>query len=325
MRQPKVEIQFFARVFIFAVLFGFNSQVVMAKEESVVGNGANFCTRTTNAAIKACSFEGADKFWIAQGKCNNLSTQFERKKCLEEAGDAQSMKEMECKAQFEARLGVCKAVGEAPYDPKIIPSMFVDPAEIGKSVKPNKCFPLIPGRSLIYKGGTETITVTVTTDTKEIEGVTCAVVRDVVETEGEVKEDTTDWFAQDTQGNVWYFGEIVQNLEDGELVNLAGSWKAGVNGAKIGIAMKANPLVKGVYRQKLLLGEAEDVAKVLSVTASAQAAAASCSADCMLTKDYTPISPDKIEYKYYAPGIGFVLEVDPATGQRGVELVEIKN
>ncbi len=96
-----------------------------------------------------------------------------------------------------------------------------------------------------------------------------------------------------------------------------------MDGAKPGIIMKANPVVGDVYRQEFSLGNAEDMAEILSRTASAKVPAASCRSNCLVTKDFLPFDPDAIEQKYYARGIGFILEVNPATGERA-ELVEIK-
>jgi hypothetical protein len=144
-----------------------------------------------------------------------------------------------------------------------------------------------------------------------------------VDEDGEVIEDTFDWYAQDKDGNVWYFGEIALNFEDGQLVDIEGSWTAGVDGAKAGIIMKARPAVGDVYRQEFFLGDAEDMGEVLSVKASASVPApgASCDGDCLLTRDWTPLEPDAEEEKSYAPGIGPILEVNPETKER-VELVE---
>lgn len=202
------------------------------------------------------------------------------------------------------------------------PANFVDPTEIGSRVTPNPYFPLVPGTTWIYEGGDEKITVTVTEDTKEILGVTCAVIHDVVEEDGEIIEDTLDWYAQDVEGNVWYFGEIAQNFEDGELTDIDGSWMAGVEGAKIGILMPINPVEGQVYRQEFALGEAEDMGEILSLTATESVAGASCTDNCLKTRDFTPLEPDVEEQKYYAPNIGVILEVDLETGER-VELIEM--
>jgi hypothetical protein len=202
------------------------------------------------------------------------------------------------------------------------PANFVDPADIGAGVSPNPYLPLVPGSSWVYEGEEETVTVTVTGDVKEILGVLCAVVRDVVEEDSEPVEDTDDWFAQDGEGNVWYFGEIARNYEDGELVDLEGSWKAGVDSAKIGVVMPIDPQPGAVYRQEFLLGEAEDMAEILELDGSADTPAASCGGDCLVTLEYTPLEPDSAEHKYYAPGIGMIMELDPETGEPIIELVE---
>ncbi len=215
--------------------------------------------------------------------------------------------------------------GETPYDPKIDPANFIDPAEIGKTIETNPFFLLVPGYTRIYKSGTETITVTVTQNTKEIMGVTCAVIHDVVVAEGEMIEDTYDWYAQDEDGNVWYFGEATQAFKDGQ-TSTEGSWTAGVDGALPGVVMWGNPEAKvgAVYRQEYYAGHAEDMGKVLSLSDSAMTPAASCEGTCLVTEDTTPLEPDVLEHKYYAPGIGFIYEIKPKTGEK-LELVEVKN
>ncbi len=281
------------------------------------------CTLTSQAAFRACLYEITDDYWIAVGNCTNLSNTGDGWECRREAVMAWNEGREECSDQYGARQEVCDALGEAPYDPEIDPANFVDPDDIGDSVAPNPYFPLTAGLVRIYEGGNETITVTNTGDTKEILGVTCAVVRDVVQEDGEIIEDTLDWYAQDKEGNVWYFGEIALNFEDGQLTDIEGSWTAGVEGAKAGIIMKAEPAVGAVYRQEFSLGDAEDMGEVLSTTASASVPApgASCDGNCVLTRDWTPLEPDVEEHKTYAPGVGPILEVDLETGER-VELVE---
>ncbi len=281
------------------------------------------CTDTTEAAFKACRFEAEDDFWIGVGRCENLANESASDACEDAAELAQLDAQEGCDAQSDAREEICDALGEAPFDPRIQPSRFVDPASIGRSVAANRFLPVVRGRVLTYAKGTERITVTVTDQTKTILGVKCAVVHDIVRDDGELVEDTVDWLAQDVYGNVWYFGEIAKNYEDGELANLDGSWKAGVDGAKAGILMKAAPGVGAIYRQEFDLGNAEDMAQVLSRTGSATVPAASCRGTCLITKDFTPLSPDHIEHKYYAPGIGMILEVDPETGER-LELIGLE-
>ena len=282
---------------------------------ALAGAGDRLCTKTAKSARDACQDDAEADYAIALGKCNNLSSASDREACRQQAKRDLRDAHGECSDQFDARREICDALGEAAYNPVIDPANFVEGIT-------NPFLPMTPGTTFVYRGGGEDVTVTVTDRTKVILGVKCVVVRDVVTVNGQVVEDTEDFFAQDVQGNVWYFGEIAQDFENGELVSLAGSFKAGVNGAKPGIIMRANPRAGDVYRQEFLLAEAEDVAEVLSLTASAMVPAASCTNDCLITKETTPLEPGVVENKYYARGIGFILQVVPETGER-LELVEV--
>ena len=234
----------------------------------------------------------------------------------------------ECSDQRDARRDVCEDLGENPYQPEIDPANFIsNPLEIGTSVTPNPYFSLVPGTTWEYENAEdeETITVSVLEETKVIQDVTCIVVRDVVREgeDSELVEDTLDWYAQDIDGNVWYFGEIAKNYEDGELIDLDGSWKAGEDGAKAGIIMKAPSQadVGDVYRQEFLLGDAEDMAKILSLSESVSISYGSFD-DVLKTLDYSPLEPDVVEHKFYAPGVGLIKEIKPDTGEV-VELVSM--
>ena len=105
-------------------------------------------------------------------------------------------------------------------------------------------------------------------------------------------------------------------------MDLEGSWKAGVDSAKIGVVMPIDPQPGVVYRQEFLPGEAEDMAEVLQLDGSAVTPAAACGGNCLVTLEYTPLEPDGAEHKYYAPGIGMIMELDPETGEPIIELVE---
>ena len=162
-----------------------------------------------------------------------------------------------------------------------------------------------------------------------IEGILCVVVRDFAEEDEEIIEDTDDWFAQDVDGNVWYCGEISQNFEffdgdepeEAELVDIDGSWKSGREDAKAGMLLPFEPEVGQVFRQELLITDAEDAVEILSLEGSESAPAAVCNSNCLVTRDFTPLKPDVNENKYYAPGIGLIVEIDPESGER-VELIE---
>jgi hypothetical protein len=154
-----------------------------------------------------------------------------------------------------------------------------------------------------------------------IDNVTTIVVHDVVtDTNQVVKEDTDDFFAQAVDGTVWYFGETSRQFEDGEVVGVEGSFKAGIDGAKPGIIMEANPQVGDVYRQEFALGDAEDAAEVISTTGTESVPAASCTGTCVVTHDFSPLEPDANEQKLYKPGIGLILEIDVGEGGTRLEL-----
>jgi len=278
------------------------------------------CSATAQSMRVACTFDSKDNYYVSIAKCQNITDSDARAQCIRLATVLRNQAPDECNAVFESRDDFCDGLGQAAYDPVIDPAQFVDPGDIGSGVAPNEFFPLVRGSTWVYSGGGELNTVHVTDDTREILGVTCAIVHDVVKVDGEVTEDTQDFFAQDIHGNVWYFGEVSQTLEDGFLTSIDGSWLAGSELAKPGIAFEAAPQVSDVYRQEFALGEAEDGARVLSTTASESVPAVSCNGTCVLTEDFNSLEPDSVEHKYYAPGVGTMLELDPTDNER-IELV----
>src|SRR5262245_41263074 len=134
-----------------------------------------------------------------------------------------------------------------------------DPANFVSGID-NPYMPLQPGTTFVYKTEAtgELVTFVVTEQTKVIAGVTCVVVHDTSTVDGELAEDTFDYFAQDKAGNVWYFGEDTKEYEDGKVVSTEGTWHAGVDGASPGIVMEANPQVGDAYNQENAPGVAED-------------------------------------------------------------------
>ena len=182
---------------------------------------------------------------------------------------------------------------------------------------------LVPGTTFTYDAddGSEHNVVEVTHATKVILGVPCIEVHDTVMSHGQLTEDTLDWFSQDVEGNVWYFGEHSEQLEDGMIVGLEGSWEGGVDGAKPGIVMKADPVVEDVYRQEFSPSVAEDAAQILSLSESVTVPFGQFD-HCLETKEFSTLEPDAIENKFYALKVGFILSVDLGTGVR-LELVSV--
>lgn len=200
------------------------------------------------------------------------------------------------------------------------------PAAWASSVT-NSFFPLVPGTTYEFESATdeglETITVEVLADVRVINGVTATVVRDRVFLDGDLIEDTFDWYAQDAAGNVWYLGEDSKEIEDGQVVSTEGSWEWGVDGALPGIIMWADPAahVGEEYRQEFYRGEAEDWGKVIATQETVQVPFGSFTG-CIRTEDWNALEPGPRENKSYCPGVGFVLEVIPGSDER-VELIEV--
>lgn len=221
--------------------------------------------------------------------------------------------------------------GPAPSEPALVRGGGIPalpPPSDFAPVVTNPYFPLIPGTTFTYRSetdeGVETNTVEVTHDTKTILGITATVVHDRVYLDGVLTEDTFDWYAQDRQGNVWYLGEQSCEIENGACVSTEGSWQAGVDGAQAGILMWASPAAhKGkTYRQEFLAGVAEDMAKVLRLNARASVPYGDFSG-CLETMEWSPLEPGVREHKFYCPGVGTVLEVQPKGGRVSSELVSI--
>jgi hypothetical protein len=204
------------------------------------------------------------------------------------------------------------------YRPEIDPASFVD-------VIDNPYLPLRPGARWVYEGRdddeVERIEVVVTDERREVFGISATVVRDTVTVDGELVEDTYDWFAQDADGNVWYLGEDTAEYENGEVKDRHGSWEAGVDGALPGIVMPARPEVGRSYRQEYYAGEAEDLAEIVRMNDEAAVPFGTYD-DVVVIKEWNPFEPDVTEEKYYTSGVGLLLEVKTAGGDGRVELVE---
>ena len=278
------------------------------------------CKETARKVWISCRTEAQADLWLAFAAASNLPTWQERKEAQGDAREEFDDAIEECREQFGARCDLCEKLDESIYDPDVDPENFSDPQE-------NPYFPLVVGTTYMYEKetdeGTETVVVEVTDETREILGIECIVVRDIESLDGEVVEDTRDYFAADNWGNVWYLGENSTEIEEGLVVSTAGSWIAGEDGAKPGIIMLAMPEVGDTYRQEWFLGEAEDAAMVLSLDEEVSVPFDDFQ-DCLQTADFTPIEPGNLEWKFYALGIGLVLEMDPESGE-ALELIDITN
>ena len=284
------------------------------------------CQRSAVQAHLACSYDVRDDLWEAKAVCTHIAADEEREECFEEAQEDRGESWQECRDKLEARLDFCAETGEDRYDPDFDPKMFTDIFD-----NANPYWLLAPGNHWEFEGDGETIVVNVLAATKRIADVDCIVVNDVVsDEEGQLIEDTDDWYGQALSGDVYYCGENAKDYEyfDGddpevaELVAIDGSFKHGVEGAKAGIVMWANPQVGDIYRQEFSLGNAEDVAEVLSTTygygvggeldqdVPQELVELFCDGDCVVTREWNLIEPGAAALKYYAPGVGVFLEVE---------------
>jgi hypothetical protein len=202
-----------------------------------------------------------------------------------------------------------------------VPTPSPDPDDFVERID-NPWLPLLPGAEWVYEStGGERITVTVTDRTREVAGVTTTVVRDVVTDEdGAVVEETDDWFAQDRDGNVWYFGEDTVEYDEQGRPDDAGSWEAGVDGAEAGIVMLATPRRGDGYQQEQAAGEAEDRATVLDLDGTRQVGSDSYD-ELLVTEETSPLEPGLAEHKFYARGTGLVLEETVSGGSGEAALV----
>jgi hypothetical protein len=207
------------------------------------------------------------------------------------------------------------------------PSIQLDPGNFVSEVT-NPYFPLESGTTYIYRGESEGVptrnVTTVTSDTKVILGVTTIVVHDQAYEDGVLIEDTFDWYAQDVDGNVWYFGEDTKELdENGNVISTEGSWEAGVDGAEPGIIMLADPKKGNKYQQEFAPDVAEDMAQVIGFEDNF-CVPYGCFDNVLVTKEWTPLERGVVENKYYAPGVGFIYGVMVKGGDEYTEFVRVR-
>lgn len=206
---------------------------------------------------------------------------------------------------------------------RVDPALFTDP-------QPNKYFPLEPGTVSRLKGTDGGLrlreAVRVTHRTKRIQGVDTTVVTDVVRrADGSLAERTEDWYSNDNSGNVWYFGERTATYDrSGNVESREGSWRAGRDGAVAGFIMPADPRPTDAYRQEFYPGHAEDQAWLVQGDARVRTPMGR-SRHVVRSFEWTRLEPGVMSMKFYAPGLGIVLEKDVSGGQERFELVSVRH
>jgi hypothetical protein len=202
----------------------------------------------------------------------------------------------------------------------------IKPADFSTTID-NPYLPMRPGDRWVYaetdsEGGRSRVVVTVTDRTRKIaNGVTARVVREVVSEDGAAVEITDDWFAQDQDGNVWFFGNAARNYEDGKLVS-RDRFEAGKDGAEAGVAMAADPVPGLTFRNEYFKGEAEDRSEIVTVGKERADTPAGFFENLVMARETAPPEPKLQEFKFYARDVGIVLTVNTdRPGSRG-ELVQ---
>lgn len=315
------------------------------------------CKFSAKLMASSCHAERMEEYSSSFARCNAIDDAEARDNCKTAARNARKAAGPGCAEQKSARMEVCNALGERRYqDPLADPGIeFIDPDDIGSGgVENNPYVILETGHTHVLRAeeydpdtdetAIELIVVYATDEVREIAGVNCRVVVDVV-VEPEWDEDegkwgftpievTDDWFAQDAQTNVYYCGELARNFEDGVLRDLDGSFEAGLDYAQGGALTLAFPTPGDIHRQEYALGEAEDIVEYVALDADPADEGISdlqldsayrCTASgnsCLMTYDSTPLEPGNAEYKYYLAGVGFVLSAHLEDGEINPDVSE---
>jgi hypothetical protein len=193
-------------------------------------------------------------------------------------------------------------IGPTGVDELTIPTPSPDPADFVEGVD-NPWFPLEAGSRWTYRDGTGGLVVTQTVgdEPEHVAGVATRVVRTTTsDTDGRVIAERLDLFAQDAAGNVWQFGSRASGLGG------ARTWQAGESGAEAGLMMPAEPRVGDGFRIGYAAGLAEDRAEVIDLETSLSVPYDDFDGVLEIEKR-TALEPDRVEARFYAPGVGLVL------------------
>jgi len=153
--------------------------------------------------------------------------------------------------------------------------------------------------------GNDRLTVSILPDAKTVDGVTTGVLEERQEKDGQLIEVSRNFFATDRNtGDVYYFGEDVDNYKDGKIINHESAWLAGVKGARFGLMIPGTPKVGDKFYQEIAPKVALDRVEVVSVDETIKTPAGTFH-HCVHLRETTPLEAD-VSNKYYAPGVGMI-------------------
>jgi hypothetical protein len=306
-------------------------------EDAVSDSQENACSKHAKIMRRACTADKADDYWAHIADCTYVTSEEEAQGCRADAREEMYEKSGECSDVFQARLEVCDLVGEARFDVEFDPADFVDPDDIGDTVLPNPYWPLTAGHTHVIIGDGEVTVVTATDEVRDVGGLPCRVIRDLVfeevdeadEVEYEAIEVTQDWYAQNLAGDTIYCGENTYEIEEGLIDNTDGSFANGTDRARAGYLVRAFPVPGEGDRQEMATDEAEDYVEYIALHATpsgdegGDVDAYPCNGDCLKTYEVNPRDPGEAEFKYYLPGTGFVLATKLEDGEFTGEREEV--
>lgn len=221
--------------------------------------------------------------------------------------------------------GMTNKTGSADEVSTDMNASIVNPANFVEGID-NPYFPMKPGTTFFYEGSSVMATLNferyVTNQTKDVMGVTTTVVRDREWIDGELVEEAYGWYAQDMDGNVWYFGKDAKEYEAGEVVDTEGSWEAGVDGAQPGVIMLNDPQPNLAYRQEYYEGVLEDTAEVINLSENVTVPYGSFE-NVLKIREWTPLESDFEVNKYYAKDVGLIKEITVRGEGEVLELVDV--
>ena len=296
------------------------------------------CSTHASLLLRACFADRRDDFLVHWADCTYVSSEEDERECRAAARAEKAAKAEECEDVYGARLELCGLLGEERFDVEFDPAEFVDPDDIGMHVAPNPYWPLTAGHTHVILADGEVVVVTATDEVREVGGLPCRVIRDLVFEEAEDDEGgveygavevTQDWYAQHENGDTIYCGENTYEIEDGLVDNTDGSFANGTGRARAGFLVRAMPTVGAGDRQEMATDEAEDYVRYESLAAGPSAGeggddmAFPCNGGCLQTFEVNPHDPGEAEYKYYLPGTGFVLATKLEDGEPTGEREEV--
>ncbi|HEU4604663.1 MAG TPA: hypothetical protein VFS46_00325 [Nitrososphaera sp.] len=258
-----------------------------------------------------------DRIMAQQGNNNNENNNDAggEEDCVEEneEGEEEDADEAEDEDEEgdvdEADDEECSAEDDEDEGEKLFTTSFMAENCTFTSTGTNPFFILEPGYRLVLAGEEDgelvEMVITVLNEKRIVDGIETRVVEEREWVDGELVEVSTNFIAICGETNsVFYFGEEVDDYEDGELVSHEGEWLAGKDNATAGILMPGTILLGSRYQQETAPGVAMDRAEIMSMNETIETPAGTFS-NVLAIKETNPLESGE-EFKYHVAGIGLI-------------------